>query len=100
MKKDREEVEPGRQEEHSKNKYVIKQNRREEKSKRRRVNVEIASELIDLIMDVANEAYEVQGNENKKLSKDTWRTWMKVFGQGKKVSEINLVIEEEKHDDS
>lgn len=24
---------------------------------------------------------------------------MKVFGQGKKVSEINLVIEEEKHDD-
>lgn len=51
-------------------------------------------------MDVANEAYEVQGNENKKLSKDTWRTWMKVFGQGKKVSEINLVIEEEKPDDS
>ena len=51
-------------------------------------------------MDVANEAHEFQGNDNKKLSKDTWRTWMKVFGQGKKVSEINLVIEEEKPDDS
>ena len=51
-------------------------------------------------MDVANEAYEVQGNENKKLSKDSWRTWMKVFFFFLKVREINLVIEEEKPDDS
>jgi len=32
-------------------------NQRERKAKKRRVNVEIASEVIDLIMDVADEAY-------------------------------------------
>jgi hypothetical protein len=31
--------------------------RREEKMKKRRVNIEIASELIDVIMDVADVAY-------------------------------------------
>jgi hypothetical protein len=39
-------------------------NQRERKAKKRRVNVEIASELIDLIMDVADEAYSFQ-EENK-----------------------------------
>jgi hypothetical protein len=36
---------------------IDKQTNREIKAKKRRVNVEIASELIDLIMDVADEAF-------------------------------------------
>ena len=34
--------------------------RREEKAKKRAVNIEICSEVIDLIMDIANEAYDEQ----------------------------------------
>jgi hypothetical protein len=34
--------------------------RREEKQKRRGLNIEICSEVIDLILDIANEAYDEQ----------------------------------------
>ena len=46
-----------RQAVHFENKQEIKQVRRDEKYKKRLVNVEIASEIIDLIMDVADEAF-------------------------------------------
>ena len=66
---------------------------------KRDINIEIASELVDLIMDVANEAYEFQEDQSRSggqaLSKPLWREWMDVFTQGKKVSEINLVINED-----
>jgi len=45
---------------HVEEKVSVKNARREEKMKKRRVNVEIASEIIDLIMDVADEAFEFQ----------------------------------------
>lgn len=84
------------------------QKRKEEKARKRKLNIEIASELVDLIMDVvetANEQMESAHNdrlenddsdeEQEKISKATWREWMQVFAEGKKVSEINLVIESE-----
>jgi hypothetical protein len=46
-----------RQNLHNDNKSQLKQVRREEKLIKRRLNVEIASEIIDLIMDVADEAF-------------------------------------------
>lgn len=58
MKQEAEDVEDSRQDDHSQQKLIIRDNRREEKAKRRRVNVEIASEILDLVMDVADEAYE------------------------------------------
>lgn len=61
--------------------------------RKRRLNVEICSEIVDLIMDVADEAH-----LNGELGKPKWREWMEVFSQGKKVSEINLVINEDDQD--
>lgn len=62
--------------------------RREEKLKKRAVNVEIASEIIDLIMDVADEAYDFQEKQTgESLGKPEWRKWMSIFTDGKKVSE-------------
>ena len=84
--------------------------------KKRALNIEIASELIDLIMDVAEvaadqmdaaaaEAAERQAageeedseelEERLLIQKPQWRHWMDVFTDGKKVSEENLVIEED-----
>ena len=63
--------------------------------KKRNVNVEIASELVDLIMDVADEAFDFQEKGEKQLDKPTWRSWMEIFKQGKKVSEQNMIVEEE-----
>ena len=84
------------------------QQRRQEKAKKRAVNIEIASELLDLIFDVmetANEEMEVarqnrlenddSDEEKDLLTKATWREWMNVFSEGKKVSEINLVLEDD-----
>lgn len=55
--------------------------RREEKAKRRGLNIEICSEVLDLILDIANEAYDEthkQGS-NGKLDKPMWREWMRYF---------------------
>jgi hypothetical protein len=82
-----ESVEKDRKIEKENRKWELKDLRREEKAKKRHLNVEICSELIDLIMDVADEAF-----ESKEIPKPKWREWMEVFSQGKKVSEINLVI--------
>lgn len=67
--------------------------------KKRRINIEIASEIIDLIMDVADEAFSHQESHKsglddyeRLLPKETWRNWMDIFTQGKKVSEANIVI--------
>ena len=39
--------------------------------KKRAVNIEICSEIVDLIMDVCDEA-----NEVSELTKPQWREWM------------------------
>jgi hypothetical protein len=58
--------------------------------KKRDLNIEICSEIVDLIMDVCDEA-----SEQGEMLKPKWREWMEVFTEGKKVSEINLVIQED-----
>jgi hypothetical protein len=45
---------------HTDNTRQQKLTRRDEKYKKRRLNVEIASEIIDLIMDVADESFNHQ----------------------------------------
>lgn len=57
MKTAADENEPRRQEEHLAKKDELVIQRREEKRKKRHVNIEIASELIDVILDVADVAY-------------------------------------------
>ena len=93
--------------------------RRTEKKKRRALNIEIASELIDLVMDVADVAFNhLQDNqlaagsdpvrqqqlsgtlieEEHLIKKAQWRHWMDVIVSGKKVSEENLLIAEDDAD--
>lgn len=53
-------------------------------------------------MDVTEEAFAYQ-EENKheididdrKLKKETWREWMNIFTQGKKISEANIIIQQD-----
>jgi hypothetical protein len=55
--------------------------------KKRGLNIEICSEIVDLIMDVANEAYDkMETRKTKKLDKKEWRQWMKIFVSNKLVS--------------
>jgi hypothetical protein len=61
--------------------------RRDEKSKKRGLNIEICSEVIDLILDIANEAYDEQHKSaSGKLEKPMWREWMRYFKDNKVVS--------------
>jgi hypothetical protein len=63
--------------------------RREEKFKKRAVTVEICSEVMDLILDVANETYEETNiNSKGKLDKPMWREWMKCFKDNQLVSKM------------
>lgn len=56
------------------------------------MNIEIASELIDLILDVGNEAFDImKGREGQKLTKEEWREFMTIFKEGKRVSLRNVV---------
>ncbi len=62
------------------------------KTERRKVNIEIASEIIDLIMDLGNEAIDImKGREDKKLTKEEWRDFTTIFKEGKRVSLRNIV---------
>ena len=62
MREEAEAKDEQRVKDHEESKIIAKQARREDKLKKRRVNVEIASEIIDLIMDVADEAYDHQAH--------------------------------------
>ena len=62
------------------------------KTERRKVNIEIASEIIDLIMDLGNEAIDImKSREDKKLTKEEWRDFTNIFKEGKRVSLRNIV---------
>ena len=54
------EAEPDRKADKERRQKEIKALRREEKMKKRALNIEIASEVVDLVMDVANEAFDFQ----------------------------------------
>jgi len=111
MKKQAAETEPKRRQEHQARKDELAVQRREEKMRKRHVNVEIASELIDIIMDVADVAYNklvdapahataedreqyttMVFEEDQLIKKAEWRHWMSIIAGGKKVSEEKLVI--------
>lgn len=61
------------------------------KAQKRRVNIEIASGIVDLIMDLSDEVFDVtQAQAGKKLSKAQWREFSSIFVEGKKVSLRNI----------
>ncbi len=64
------------------------QTRRAEKMKKRAFNVEICSEVLDLIVDVANEAFEKQAQGQPKMAKPEWREWMRHFVNGRPLSHV------------
>jgi hypothetical protein len=63
MKKVAEEADILREQEKGPKMAEIKRIRAEEKKKKRGLNIEICSEVIDLIMDVADEAFEHQESQ-------------------------------------
>ena len=70
-------------------KRFYKQVRRQENNEKRKVNIEVISEVVDLILDVANEAYEkTSKRKSRKLEKPEWREWMSIFADGKLVSHV------------
>ena len=50
------------------------------------MNIEIASELADLVLDVAEETYQLSVKNNNKVTKGEWRNFMDIFKDGKKCS--------------
>ena len=70
--------------------------RMDEKYKRRSVNIEVCSEVVDLILDIANEAWdESQKTKNGKLNKPMWREWMAYFKNNKLVGRARRGLLEE-----
>ena len=65
-----------------------KETRKQQKAKKRHLNIEIASEIVDLIMDVSDEAFDFISSamnyglvdEDTLVPKPKWREWMNVFG--------------------
>lgn len=107
MKKATDENYEARKREHLVATDAIRQQRRAEKAVKRALNIEIASEILDLVTDMADEAYnyleenkhledeQEAGDEAHLIKKAKWRHWLKLFGDGKKVSEENLVIQDD-----
>jgi len=54
--------------------------------KKRALNIEICSEVLDLIVDVANEAHDKQNKGQMKFTKAEWRDWMGHFKNNKPIS--------------
>ena len=63
----------------------------DKKMQRRRVNIEIASGIVDLMLDFADEVYDTSMiQKGKKLTKAQWREFSAIFVEGKKVSLRNI----------
>ena len=66
--------------------------RKVEKTAKRRVNIEIASGVVDLLLDLSEEVFSTsQTQAGNKLTKAQWREFTDIFAQGKKVSLRNVV---------
>lgn len=67
---------------------------------KRSLNIEIASGVVDLILDLADEVFDVSSKQpGKKLTKPQWREFSQMFIDGKKVSLRNVkkqILETEK----
>jgi hypothetical protein len=58
---------------------------------KRVVNIEIASSLVDLLMDLADETFEVVNtNESHQIPNPVWRQFTGIFKDGKKCSLRNV----------
>lgn len=65
--------------------------RRENKKIKRALNIEIASGVIDLILDMADEVYDVTRDQpGNKLTKAQWREFSGLFVDGKKCTLRNI----------
>lgn len=65
--------------------------RKSERMAKRRVNIEIASGVADLLIDLAEEVYTTQITQaGNKLTKAQWREFTDIFAAGKKVSLRNI----------
>lgn len=64
------------------------------------MNIEIASGLVDLIMDLADETHDITSqSETNQISNPEWREFMKLFKKGKKVSLRNVQQSVAKNED-
>lgn len=58
---------------------------------KRSVNIEIASGLVDLILDMADETFDVvSASETHQIPNPMWRDFVSIFKSGKKVSLRNV----------
>lgn len=58
---------------------------------KRSLNIEIASGVVDLVLDLADEVFDVSSKQpGKKLTKAQWREFSQMFIDGKKVSLRNI----------
>ena len=65
--------------------------RRDTIQKKRRVNIEIASAVIDLIVDMSDEVFDTTMHQpGRKLTKSQWREFSEIFVDGKKCSLRNV----------
>lgn len=65
--------------------------RRETKRQKRSLNIEIASGVIDLIMDMADEVFDVTREQpGNKMTKAQWREFSGLFVDGKKCTLRNI----------
>lgn len=91
MRQDAIDAEGERLEIRNKDKEDYKLIRKADKNRKRHLNIEIASEIIDLITDVAEEAYDYleahKDDDESLITKPEWRQWLSIFTSGKKVSE-------------
>jgi hypothetical protein len=77
-----------RRQENEAAKKRFKKARWDEKMKKRDFNIEVCSEVLDLIVDIANEAFDKQEKGSQKFNKAEWRSWMGHFKNNKPMSEV------------
>ena len=83
--------EPARKKKIFEDKKMYGETRRGDKLKARVLNIEIASEIADLILDCAEETFQIGQNDIKgQVTKEDWRSFMNIFKNGNKVSLRNL----------
>lgn len=84
-------VEAERNRQNEARRVELKRVHREQKLAKRALNIEIASGLVDLIMDLADETHDITSqSETNQISNPEWREFMHLFKKGKKVSLRNV----------
>ena len=66
--------------------------RLQDKLKARSLHVEIASGLVDLVLDLADETFDiVKDDPQHQIQKPEWRNFINIFKAGNKVSLRNVI---------